>query len=439
MKQTFKGSFKTAVDLTLIAQENGGKLPDEICVLPYGIWQTVPYGEIRVDENVFNQMIANFNSKVRKAVPIDVDHDGGKAAGWITGLINKGQEGLWAIADWTKYGKELLEDRLYRLFSPEWAFDYVDPEYSTHHGAVLVAGSLTNRPVFKELPLLIANDGTESKDKDLTKGNKNMLLLSSEGNTMNKADILKKPVAERSTEENDFLSKVTDFSTEEQAQLDAEKKTAEEAEAKAKADKEAADAKAKEEAEAKAKEEEAAKTAAEKEDLGACVASLIKTGKSEEEAKTAAEKMIADVKAAKENVSIKASELAELKKAAEANKQAQEALRRVATEKEVGTFIANDKGGKILPKSKDAMVDFIMSCSEPQKAAFLEIVKGLPEIKITGQKGDDTHEGLTAKEKVDNLVADKVKAGTKADKAISQVFSENPALAKQYNDELKSK
>ncbi len=423
--QTYKGNFKSVVDLSLIAAENGGELPTEIQVLPIGEFMTQPYGPMVFDDNVFNQMVGNFDRQVRKAVPVDVDHDGGKAAGWINKLVNKVGQGLFAVVDWTKYGEELLTDKLYKLFSPEWSFDYVDPEHSTHFGAVLVAGSLTNRPLFKDLPLLVASDGTVSNERHLTNANQIMILLDSKqkaaNDTMNKKDILAKKPADRTAEEVEFL-KTAELDEAEKSQVENETKEAEaaakaEAEAKAKADADAEAAKAEADAKAKA-------------DADAAAAAGTGAGGANNEAND-------------KPVTIKASELAHYKELEAANIKAQEELRKVATEKEIQAFVANDKGGKILPKSKDAVVDFVMKCSDDQKKAFLAILSGLPEIKVAGELGEGGNSALTAQEKINNLVAEKIKAAKEAHEklskaeAIRQVLSENTELSKQYDAESK--
>ena len=455
INENYKGSFKSVIDLSLIAKENDGALPKEIQVLPCGEFMTAPYGPLTIDEGIFDQMVGNFDRDVRKAVPIDVDHDGGKAAGWINKLINKGKDGLWAIVEWNKYGKELLTEKLYKLFSPEWSFDYVDPEHSTHHGAVLVAGSLTNRPLFKEMPLLVASDGTIEKNKDLTKPNQIMLLLDSKQFTANDMpktleEILKLQVADRSEDDLKVISEAKEkgeLSDEQKAQLETENKPAEtdaekaareaqekiDADAKAKADADAAEAE-------KVEGQKEAETAAQEEKLEACETGLIKTGLSKEEAHTAAEKMIADVKAGKENVTIAASELKRLQSIEISNLKAQEELQKVEIGKEVEALIANDKGGKILPKSKDAIVNFILACSDAQKKDFMSILNALPDVKIAGEIGGDG-KPLTAAEQLTKLVEDKMVASktanekmTKAD-AYRLVIQENPELAKAYDRE----
>jgi len=374
-----------------------GKLPKTIKVLPVGNWNTNNYGPMEITPSMLQQMVSNFQAGVRKLVPVDVDHDGGKAAGWINELKYE-TNGLWASIDWTPYGEGLLKNKEYRLFSPEWSFDYVDPEYGSRHGAVLVAGSLTNRPLFKELDVLVASDNEGKNTKDLTNEKTITIILGSDIKVKNKKDsmdklqeLLDKKASELKVEEIDNFVKANDkeLSVEQKKQLTDKKVEVEKfvADEKAKKDKEEADRKAHE----------------------------------------------------AENVTIKASELADLKKAKEENIKAQEQLRQVATEKEVVAFVANENGGKILPKQKDAVVSFVMKCSEDQKKTFYEIIQMLPDLKIAGEMGDGTELHLTAKEEIDKKVLEMVKASegkmTVAD-ATSKVLKDFPDLANKYQEEV---
>jgi len=417
-KQTYTGNFRSYVDLNKVASENGGNVPDEIQVLPAGEFMTMPYGPMQITPEVFDVMIANFTAGVRAGVPVDTDHDGGEANGWFSELINKGDAGMWAKVDWNSLGKERLADKRYKFFSPEWSFDFVDPLNSTHHGAALIAGSLTNRPLFRTMERLVANE-TGKSGSDLTNKNPIVILLGSNTN-MNNKDILAKPVAERSVEEFEFLKNATDLNDEEKVQV--EKEVADKAAADEAAQKEADvnAEKAKEEAEAQSKIDEA-KANEEK-------------VRQEEEAKTAAEK--------KDLVTIKASELVELNKIKIAHDKALTQLRQVATEKEITeTFVANAKGGKIYPAQKDGVIAFAMTCNDAQKKAFYDILKALPEIKVAGEIGDADKSHLTAQEEVNKLKVEKMKANDKlnAGQALQEVLRDNTALAKRYQEELQSK
>lgn len=396
-KKTYKGSFRSVIDMARFIGKDA-KLPKQIQVLPHGKYMTMPYGPMVLNEEIFTSMVNNFKAGIRKAVPVDVDHDGGKAAGWIEKLVNKGADGLWAAVDWTRYGKDLLTSREYRLFSPEWTFDYKDPQHSTHHGAVLVAGSLTNRPLFKDLDFVKASDGTRLTAKDLTKDNAIVIIMGSDEKkhpTMKIKDILKKDAADRSADEVKFLkdAELSDKQTEQLADEVKAQKVAEKKEAKKEAEKEAKEAAAK-------------------------------------------------AKKAKENdkdVTMKASEIAELK---QAKTELDSMKAKEEVEKLVKPLIASDKGGRILPKSQKKVVKFLLTCNEDQKAAFVEVMESMPELKIAGEEGDSKGGNLTAKDEIEKLVKDAMKADKKLAKseAYGQVLKadENKKLVEKYGEELKS-
>lgn len=399
-KNILKGhNFKSLVTITA---NDAGELPTSILVLPLGTWNTEFYGPMQVTADQATQIIANFKAGVRKAVPIDVDHDGGKAAGWINKL-ELGEEGIMAEVEWTPLGEELLGNKIYKLFSPEWSFDYVDPEYGSRHGAVLVAGSLTNRPLFKELPFLVASDGSAKEVKDLTNNNSVVILLSKENN-MNVADILAKAKADRTAEEVEFL-KTAELSDEQKTQLASE--------------------------ETPVVEEPVVETPVVETPVVETPAPVVETPVVETPAPV--------VEAKEKTVTITAEEHAEFLKAKETIAAQEKQLRQVATEKEVATLIASEKGGKLLPKSKDAVVNFIMTCSEDQKKAFLDIVNQLPEIKVAGEIGQNDINLLTAKEQVVKLISEIRAKDSKISEAKAQemVQKTNPELWSQYKEELK--
>lgn len=388
----------------LIAADDGGKLPEKIMVLPIGEFNTMGYGTMQITREHCDQFVANFKAGVRKLVPIDFDHDGGKAGGWIKEVIAS-DEGLFARVKWNKLGKEALIEEIYALFSAEWSFDYVDPEHGTRHGAVLIAGTLTNRPLFKELPVLVANE-----QMGLTNGKNITILFSSEGQNMKISKILAKKPADRTVEEVAFLKEnAGDFTEDQKKQQEAEVAEAE----KAQADADAAAQKEKEEAEAAA------------------------AAKKEQEEKEAAERKAMEGK----TVTITASEHAEFLKAKEDARIAGEKLRRVEVEKEMRKYMASETGGKLPPKfyKDDSLVNFVLTCSEEQKKQFITFVEALPELKIAGEKGDSDTSVLTAKQQFDKLVSDKMTANDKLSKhdAMSLVRQENPKLMAEYEAEKK--
>lgn len=418
---------------TVLKADDKGNLPARLQVFPKGTYNTLPYGPMLFDDANLQQFIDNFHAgETRNEVPIDFDHEfsglGGRAGGWIADL-ELDDAGLWMIPRWNSLGKELVADEQYKYISPEWSFDYQDPQNSTFHGAVLIAASLVNKPLFRDMNeggvtltasearkkgLLFASDGKDEIDP-LTGNPKIMLLFSQETKqtTMpTTQDILNKPAAERKPEEVEALAKATDLTAEQTAQLEKEKTDAaaatKEAEDKAAKEKEEAEAKAKEEADAKAKQEadDAAKTAAEK------------GGK---------------VLTAAEYETFKANNLK---------------LAKMEAAEKMATFKAHEKGGKLLPKSMELAVDFYLTADEKGKASFVKFIESLPEQKlVAGEAGDKgTNDHLTASEEVDKLIkeakeADKVSKteNAKEMKAQEKIEKENPDLWKQYKEELKGK
>lgn len=414
--KNIKGTFTSVIDLeSLRASSKTAELPLEIPILPKGEYMTLPYGNMVLDNNVFEQMIGNFNGNVRRAVPLDVDHgyENTRAAGWIKELINKA-DGLWGKVEYTKFGKELVENREYRMISAEWSFDYVDPQKSTHHGAVLVAATLTNRPLMQSMPTITASD------KDLTNSNGIVLLLTSdnkEDKTMpTLIEILAKPVADRTEDEVKFLTdNAADLSDEQKTQLETEKTEAADAEAKAK---EEAEAKEKADAEeAKAKEEADAAAAKEAEEAEA-------KAKAEEEAKEAASK----------DITIKASELERLQKI-ESDMKASEVMK--AAETFIAPFMASVTGGKVLPVGKEALVKLASSLNEEQRTLLASVLKATAEQTLTKEMGQDGGEGLTATEQYTKFISE-YKAEHKGASLveIKNAFKEKyPAVAKAYDTE----
>ena len=427
MPNALKGkTFRTLMQVTA----SDGSIPTEIMMLPLGDWNTQYYGPMQVTMDHLSQIVANFKSGVRKLVPVDVDHDGGKAAGWVK-EVQAREDGLYGVIEWTKYGKDLLTEKIYRLFSPEWSFDYVDPEHGSRHGAVLIAGSLTNRPLFKELPVLMASEGS-SAEKGLTNEKAIMILLGSEESqdTMNLQDILAKPASKRTEEEVAFVREhISELTDEQKTQFDTDHPVQDgegDGDGSDSGDGEGAGEGGDGEGEGSGEGEG---EGSDDDDAG--------EGEGEGEGdgnKAGSEK----------TVTIKASELAELNKIKKAHEKAQTELRRIATEKELKKLMANEQGGKLLPKFfKDGkLVDMVLSFSESQKKSFMEFVNGLPEVKVAQEIGDGDGKVLTAKEKVDNLVSEAMKAdenkGKNKAQIMKEVLSANEALANEYQKELSS-
>ncbi len=77
--------------LLTIKADDSGSLPSKIEVLQTGMWDAPYHGMFMVTPEDLQQYIQNFSANVRpssstKGLPIDLDHDAGAAAGWMTAL-----------------------------------------------------------------------------------------------------------------------------------------------------------------------------------------------------------------------------------------------------------------------------------------------------------------------------------------------------------------
>lgn len=395
-----KSLQKTSLVPILLGEEGG--LPGEIMVLPVGEWETIKYGAVTVTISHIKEMISNFYKGVRVGVPIDVDHDAGKAAGWIKDLMNKDDRSLWARVEWTPYGEELLRGRLYRFFSPEFSLDFIDPETQERYGAVFIAGTLTNRPLFKEIEPIVSHE--------LTKNDQCLTIRGS----MDIQKILSKPVEEITKEEKAFLREHSEELTEEQRKTilaeEAEEKREQEAE-RVNSDE---DEVVKEEGQEKQEEQQ-------------------ETGEEQQQTVQASES---------DAITIHASELEAIKQMAEEGKKAREALLRFQTEQKVErTLLFHEGGGKIAPKAKDALVSLLLSFTEEQQRLFSEVMDAVPEKKLFTERGSS--DVLTIHKEFATLVASEKEEAKKEGRAltdaeaIKRAARKYPEVYKEYEEELK--
>lgn len=132
-------------------------------IMRTGNWKHPQYGDLEITDNTLDNIIINFNDRVRGVdIAIDLEHGEssykGEAAGWIKRLEKKDGR-LLAEIDWTKLGKEKLKDKIYQYFSPEFKFVYQDAETGKVYNNVLFGGSLTNRPFIKKMsPVMLSED-----------------------------------------------------------------------------------------------------------------------------------------------------------------------------------------------------------------------------------------------------------------------------------------
>lgn len=159
----------------------------KVQILRVGKFKHPQYGEFEITRQVLAEMKANFDNRVRGIdVAFDYFHDSDKAAsGWPTDLfLTEGGDALWANVKWTNKARTMLAEREVRYFSPDFAFQWQDPETGQVFKNVLFGGGLTNRPFVKEMAAIVA---AEEKNKMTLEQLKDQLKLAEEkGNAAEK-------------------------------------------------------------------------------------------------------------------------------------------------------------------------------------------------------------------------------------------------------------
>jgi len=360
------------------------KKKSEIEILHAGEWEHPQYGTIRISEGDIDKFMDSFNDKVRKVdIAVDQEHMPEKgAAGWFRTLkkvFEDGKTKLKATVEWTKLGTQLIQDGVFKYFSPEFDFAYEDMETHEQFENVLLGGALTNRPYFKSLaPVALSENmyaGFTSKLNE--KGGENRMTIKE----------LKAKLAEDS-----------EFALKEDAS-DEDKKLFEEAKT------------------------ELAKDAENKEEEKKKVEAAEKKKKLEEEKLALKKKKGKKVKTSERFIS-KADHAKQLNEMKSKMGVLETKLRfKEVTEQVEGyMFSESNPNGVLLPKSKKIATDLFMSATPKIAKLFKEFVEGLPVMSATlfKEEGGDGE---------DSSPSDKV------EEAVTKKMSENKGLS--YADAMK--
>jgi len=359
--------------------------PKDIEILQEGDWDHPSYGMMKITDSDLQDFVENFNAKIRKDLPINIEHNNTDGAvGWFRKLVIKGNS-LWAKVEWTVKGRQLLKEKVFKYFSPEFYSTYEDPESRKIYKNVLVGGAITNTPYFKGLQAIVFSEIAIKAMKTLK-------------------DILAKEPKDLTDEEKAELKKHKEQLSEtevEKFKLVFEEEEQEEEEEKGD---QGGEEEKKEEPEDKKDKEE------------------------EEEKKEGSEGMI-QLSEAKLNL-LTANAEEGVKAMAELRSQ------KATTYVESMTFGEKNQNGLILSKSKDKVVSFLLSLSSDQAEKFKEIVGELPKPKsgLFSEIGKDEAgiEG-TPSEKINKLVEADMKTNDKRTyrESLDLVLAENPDLAEQ--------
>lgn len=412
LSSKYKGIFPLQFDDDSdLENDTGVEIPDTIQMIPIGQWEHDLYGGIIITNQDIREFAQNYNAGVRKGVFITAGHEGFEelpAVGWITAVEIR-DNGLWGVVEWNDGGKELLSDKAFKFFSPEFYRDYEDPQTHQLYRNVLIGGALTKSPYFKELEAIVFSESKLKKQFNET-------------NTMDLNTILAKKVEELSTEEKAFVK-------EHAADLTDEQKVA--------------FAPALEEAKTETDEEKTAREAKEAEDK-------VAADKATEEANIAAglnadgsEKKID----ASEKVTMSAMEFSILKKQADEGAKAFAEIKKNKLDTAVKTLVFSEgnKAGRFLPKNEAGLRTFMDGLNESQLKQFNDLVAALPKnTQAFSEIGKDVAVDGTAQAEVEAKINLKMSEGEKAGKpmkysdALKAVMAENEGLEQRYDEELPS-
>lgn len=386
-----------------------GSVPKRIQLVPIGDWGDSAKGTFQITKAMCDQMVENFERKIRAGVDINIEHmSENGAAGWVK-KVESADDGLYGEVEWTPMGEEKVKNKEYKFISPEIDFLHFDPETGAEYTNVLIGAAITNRPFFKQLQHLNA-----SEFERLTNDNGSVVYYSH--TVMNIEELLAKNPAELTEEEKQFLNEHSDQLTPEQKEtlgdvldIDEEDKDNEATNTGENTDKTQIN---KDGQENDGDEDEDDDT----ENLEAS------------ELKTRVKAQAGQLKAAEDRI-----------KALEADKDKKE-----VEEKITGMlFNENNKNGTLKPGMKDQAIKLMLQLNKVQRGLFTEFIQALPKLNSNlfsevGAQGGNENRSLTASEEADKLVTEYREKNKEAsyDNALTAVLNANPELNKKYSEEL---
>ncbi len=158
-------SYNYLVDISDIKlEEIEGKKTSWIEIFREGSWTHPKWGLIKGTKKLFNDFIDNWkNNILGRDVAIDRTHnpeDG--ATGWIKDMKIVGDR-LKALIEWTPFGIDLIEQKGFKYFSPEYRDSYTDKESGKEYKNVLFGGGITNRPFLTNLAPIVLSEDIENQ------------------------------------------------------------------------------------------------------------------------------------------------------------------------------------------------------------------------------------------------------------------------------------
>lgn len=182
-----RGFFKSTPIKFSEAGMPANQNPD-VQVFRVGKFNHPRYGEFEITPLTLQEMKQNFDNKIRGVdIAFDYFHNSDEeASGWPTDLyLSEDLNELWARVDWTPKARQKLSEREIRYFSPDFAFQWEDPETGQTFKNVLFGGGLTNRPFVKDMAAIVATE-QEREQMKLEELETKLVKLSEDNEAMKK-------------------------------------------------------------------------------------------------------------------------------------------------------------------------------------------------------------------------------------------------------------
>jgi phage I-like protein len=143
----------------------------EVMLMPWGEVKTADGRDFVVDEES-GRMIAAAFAEGKKDIPIDFEHTttgqrltptgAAPAAGWITSILVKSGEGIFAMVKWNDSTRAMIKGDEYRYLSP-----VIGVRKKDRKAVVVESAALTNRPAIVDMERLAAKE-TELGDETMS-------------------------------------------------------------------------------------------------------------------------------------------------------------------------------------------------------------------------------------------------------------------------------
>lgn len=381
-------SFRTFAEFNEEWKEYKAGDEVKIQIMRVGEWNHPQCWKVVVTKDTIKDVVKNFKNRERWIdLAVDENHEWNhRSLARFKDLYQEGKDALFAVLKLTKKGAELLTEGAYKYFSPEIVFSKTDEETWKIQKNLLLWGAFTNRPFFKNMQPMFAN---EAADTETSSDSSSSILLFKNHWPMKTLLEMLSQFAESNTISEEWKVQLSEL----RANLPQEDKTedlkfhVDEALAFNASEEDATDADAEETTEADADADAEETTDAED--------STDET--TEEVAEVPAE---LNVQANEDWIyQFDESQMQVMKWIISQATKAITAARREKITASVGAFAFNETTKKwfILPKDTQTVVDFALSLNESQSEKFLKIMKWF-KVLSAGEVGHSQDKVITSSE-----------------------------------------